>query len=87
MPQHLVSFDKDGGEFVGDSGQTYQGQQLTERKQAERLHLHEDLGKFHSDVGLSGREVQSGMLIKLSRASSMPGCDVGSGGRRMCNRK
>lgn len=87
VPQHLVSFDKDGGEFVGDGDQTHQGQQLIERKQAGRLHLHEDLGKFHSDVGLSGREMQNGVLIKLSRANSMPGCDIGSSGRRMRNGK
>lgn len=67
--QDLVSFDEDGGDFVDEGDQTHQGQQLMERRQAGRLHLHEDLGELHPVMGLSGREAQSGVLIKLSRAN------------------
>lgn len=67
--QDLVSFDDDGGDFVDDGDQTHQGQQLMERRQAGRLHLHEDPGKLHPVMGLSGREAQSDALIKLPRAN------------------
>lgn len=69
VAQHLVSFDHDGGDFVDDGDQTHQGQQLIEWRQAGGLHLHEDPGELHPDTGLSGREAQGAVLIKLSRAN------------------
>lgn len=85
VPHHVVPFGEDGGDFVDDGDQTHQGKQLIEGRQAGRLHLHEDPGELHPDMGLSVREGQSAVLIKPSGANEMPGCDVSSGGRRMCS--